>query len=562
MDGLTINQELYCQARLEGKTQRVAYRVAYPRSVKWKEAAVDSQAAILEANSKVSQRLAELKDEAARASKLTRTDLIDRIAKVNDRSLTALNATKHIDRGAGSLFTATARQLLEFGLLPDETQAAGFTADFGLLLPAAYIDVHRAIDDHAATDYAFSGGRGSGKSSAIALEVIKLLLRDRQHNAVVLRKVANTLRTSVYAKIKWAITTLGLAEDFRASLSPLGFTYRPTGQRIYFLGLDDAEKVKSFSTEQGYSAIVWFEEFTQFTPDDVRSVSQSLSRGGSIFWRFYSWNPPRSKSSWVNAWIDGRSTAEGSVAHHSDYTMVPVDWIGEQFIADALELREINELAYRHEYLGESVGTDGEVFQNIMLREIADEEIAAIPHIRCGLDWGFYPDPFVFGQVGYDPKTKTVYILDECFGTRLSDVEAATRAIEIMSEPRCDKDGNPLPDEGGKPICDFNARAPYNEVLCDSAEPKSIASFREMGINAVPVKKFRGSIDAGIKWLQTRAAIVIDHRRAPLSAAEFAAYEYEQAKDGAIKTYPDRDNHTIDKARYALAQFIANRKEV
>ncbi|MCL2504426.1 MAG: PBSX family phage terminase large subunit, partial [Coriobacteriia bacterium] len=108
---------------------------------------------------------------------------------------------------------------------------------------------------------------------------------------------------------------------------------------------------------------------------------------------------------------------------------------------------------------------------------------------------------------------------------------------------------------------EFNARAKHNEVYCDSAEPKSIASWQALGINALPVKKWKGSVDAGIKWLQTRAKIVIDPKRAPLSAQEFSAYEYADDGNGGLKTYPDKDNHSIDKARYALSGVITSKKE-
>ena len=240
------------------------------------------------------------------------------------------------------------------------------------------------------------------------------------------------------------------------------------------------------------------------------------------------------------------------MVHSSDYRDVPIEWLGSQFVADAEELLAINELAYRHEYLGEPVGTDGEVFQNLVIGEITDEEIAELRYIRWGVDWGYNPDPWVFGCVGYDTRTKVVYILDEAFGKRLSDEQTAAKAIEMMSEDV---------QRGGLTVREFKARAKNNEVYCDSAEPKSVASWRELGINALPVKKFKGSVDAGIRWLQTRAAIRIDPRRAPLSAQEFYAYEYEDDGQGGLRSYPDRDNHSIDKARYALSPLIMAAKE-
>jgi PBSX family phage terminase large subunit len=544
---LTSRQELYCQHRAAGLSQRQAYYRAYPSSRCWKDASVDREACVLEAKPKVAQRLAALLAESAKRAVLTRAELIGRIAEVNRIAYEEL-AEGGTAQNSVMGFTQTAKQLLEVALPDADDGPPALSADFAMLLPAAYVGAHRALVDHACTDYAFAGGRGSGKSSFIALEVVRLLLASPEHNAVVLRRIGATLRKTVYAQLLWAIGRLGLAEDFCCTVSPMEMAYRPTGQKIVFIGLDDREKAKSLAFAKGYAAIAWYEEFAQFEPDDVRSANQSLSRGGDAFWRLYSWNPPRSKASWVNDW----AAAEGRWLHRSDYRDVPVEWLGAQFVADAEELREVNELAYRHEYLGENVGTDGEVFQNLVIGEVTDEEAAALGYLRWGVDWGYFPDPWVFGCVGYDAKAKVVYILDEAYGLRQSDEQAAARAIELMSEDV---------ERNGRVSREFRARAKHNEVYCDSAEPKSVASWKELGINALPVRKFKGSVDAGIKWLQTRAAIRIDPRRAPLSAQEFTAYEYADDGQGGLKSYPDKDNHTIDKARYALAPLIMAAKE-
>jgi PBSX family phage terminase large subunit len=561
----TSKQLKFANGIVAGLGPSDAYRAAYNCS-KWKPESVAKQAQKTLALPHIIPIIERGRAKAAENAIWTRETAIERAQNLNSWSYDILDRKRrqkpakdgqlkdgYIPKDADTSFWNSFDRLNKLLGVKEgaDVAPASFTVDYGLLLPPAYIAIHRDVALHTYTDYAFEGGRGSGKSSDIALEIPTLLLKDPTYNAVVLRKVANTLRKSVYAKLKWAIGQLGLADKFTCNKSTMEMTYNPTGQKIYFLGCDDEEKIKSFSCETGYTAIIWYEEFSQFTAEDVRSVNQSLSRGGSVFWRFYSWNPPRSKSNWVNKWV--QEDIEGRCVHHSDYTMVPERLLGSQFIADAEELKAINLTAWLHEYMGEPVGTDGEVFQNLDIREITDEEIAALDWIRCGLDWGYHPDPFVFGPVGYDRKTKTVYILDEIFGTRLSDETAAEKAIELMTEDVV---------ENGKTVRRYSPRAPHNEVYCDNAEPKSIASFRELGINALPVKKFKGSVDAGIKWLQTRYKIVIDPRRAPLSAQEFYAYEYEQDAEGSIQTYPDKNNHSIDKARYALAPLIAAKKEV
>ena len=561
-DKLTLNQEHYINARMEGLTQRQAYRRAYPRSQKWTDKAADEAACVLEASKKVSQRLAELKAAAAKKAVWNRARAAESLLKLHDVSLSTL------EKEAGYVERLTASERLKvdkearlgitdsvdrlnilFDIRPEsaDADARPFVADFGLMLGRSFVDIHRDIHDHKYTDYAFKGGRGSLKSSTISLEIPKLMMSCDDYNAVVLRKVGKTLRNSALSQLWWAICALGLDGEFTKTVSPMEITRKSTGQRIFLLGLDDQEKVRSLKPQRGYVAIQWFEEYHQFTPEEVRSAKQSLSRGGDVYWRFYSWNPPRSKSSWVNEWVT--TDEPGRIVHESCYLDAPREWLGEQFFADAEALKAINEDAYRHEYLGEAIGTDGDVFTNVVLREITDDEIAEMAYIRCGTDWGYKPDPWVFGRVGYDSKTKTVYILDELYGTTLSDEQTAAKVKQLLSEP--DANGNPI----------FNQRAPYNRVYCDSAEPKSVASWRTLGINALAVKKWPGSVEAGIKGLQTRAAIVIDPRRAPLSATEFVQYQYEDDGAGGLKAYADKDNHSIDKARYALAEKIINRKE-
>ena len=137
------------------------------------------------------------------------------------------------------------------------------------------------------------GGRGSTKSSFVGIALVILLLQHPQCHAVVLRKIANTLRNSVYAQIQWAIGALGLQDMFRCTVSPMEITYLPTGQKILFFGLDKPEKLKSIKLPFGYIGIDWFEEADQFSGEaEIRNVKQSTLRGGEFAMTFLSFNPP------------------------------------------------------------------------------------------------------------------------------------------------------------------------------------------------------------------------------------------------------------------------------
>ena len=243
----------------------------------------------------------------------------------------------------------------------------------GLIAPSFY-ELHRLVKNYCYTYYWLKGGRGSTKSSFISLEIVQGIIKDPQANAVCFRKVGDTLKDSVFAQILWAIDALGVSDFFRVMLTPLRVIYKPTGQAIYFKGLDDPKKTKSIKLRKGYFKFVWFEELDEFSgPEEIRKTTQSFLRGGCRYVVFNSYNPPRNTSNWVNK--ESAVCRPDKYVHHSTYLTVPREWLGEQFWIDAEYLKKQDEASYRHEYLGESVGNGANVFTNVVLRPIGDDEI-------------------------------------------------------------------------------------------------------------------------------------------------------------------------------------------
>lgn len=418
-----------------------------------------------------------------------------------------------------------------------------------------YMPVHEDIQNHGHSYINLPGGRGSCKSSFVSLEIVGGIMKDLtgESSAIVFRRYGNTMRESVYAQISWAIEQLGVSQYWRGNVSPMQFTFLPTGAQIIFRGLDDSSKLKSIKPRKGIFRYIWFEEFSELTGENfTRSVLQSVQRGGEKFTVFRSFNPPISASNWANIYIQ-RPDPRG-ITLHTSYLDVPAEWLGEGFIYEAERLKEINEAAYKHEYLGEATGTGGEVFPNITVRNITDEEISKMQYIYAGIDFGFSIDPAVFIRVAYDRKYDTVYLLDEIYKKHMSNNQLAD---EIKAKGY-DKTGQVK--NGGV----YLGNAYYNErqtVICDSAEPKSISDLQNSGIKAIACRKYQGSVIYGIKWLQNRR-IVIDPARTPNAHREFVSYEYETTKDGEfLADVPDRNNHTIDAVRYAL-DWLINRRGV
>lgn len=397
-----------------------------------------------------------------------------------------------------------------------------------------FVDIYRAILDRDYREFFLEGGRGSAKSSFISEVLIILLENNPKMCAVVLRKVKDTLKDSVYAQLEWAIDTLsetypGLKDRWKLTKSPLEMTNLKTGQVIYFRGADDYGKIKSLKTPANmYVGITWYEEFDQFAGmNEVRKINQSLIRGGDDFIQLYSYNTPASSQHFVN--IEKLIPKESRLVHLSDYRSVPKKWLGQAFIDEAEFLKSINEKLYRNEYLGEMTGVGGNVFENVELREISDEEINTFDYIYQGLDFGYFPDPLAWIKCCYNPSQRTLYIFDEYVINKMSNADVWEH---LKSEKGVKED---------------------DLIIADSAEPKSIGDFKAYGSLMKGAEKGPGSVEYSMKWLSSLAKIVIDQRRCPTTAQEFSTYEYQQDKDGNyISGYVDANNHCIDATRYAL----------
>ncbi len=411
----------------------------------------------------------------------------------------------------------------------------GADSDMPYELPArvlgrAFVDINRNIQPNIA--YVFEGGRGGLKSSFIALKIVELIKNNPQLHACITRQVAGTLKDSVYAQMKWAINILGLTSEFDFRVSPLEITYKKTKQTIYFRGLDDETKLKSIKPPFGYIGILWKEEKDQMKgPAEERSVNQSVLRGGDISYDFSSYNPPKSKSAWVNK--EKLVPNPNRVVHQSNYLEAPPEWLGKKFLEDAAHLKEVNPAAYAHEYMGEANGDGGNVFEYLEIREITDEEIGRMDRIYQGVDFGWYPDQFAFLRTYYDAAREKIYLIDELYVNKWSNQQTA----EWIKN---------------KGYQDYN-------IICDSAEPKSVNDYRDAGLPARGAVKGPGSVEYGFKWLQSRT-LVIDPRRTPNAYNEIVSYEYERDKDGnVISGYPDENDHAISALRYAYEPHFNRR---
>lgn len=409
--------------------------------------------------------------------------------------------------------------------------------DFSSLYAHAFDPVHYDLwFGHKYSEYWLSGGRGSTKSSFISLEIVAGIISDPRANAIIYRRVGATVKDSIFTQMMWALDALNVSDYFKVRQSPYELIYKPTGQRIMFRGNDDPKKSKSIKLKKGFFKFLWFEELAEFRGmEDIRTIKQSVLRGGDQAYTFYSYNPPKSGQNWVNG--ECLRKVGKRLVHRSTYLDVPREWLGDTFLFEAESLKQSNPLAYNNEYLGEVTGSGGNVFENARIRKIAADEISNLQWFFQGIDWGYFPDPFHWVRCVYDSKARKLYIIDEYRANKLGNYEAFT-AVK----------GKLKPDE---------------QLTADSAEPKSIADFRDYGAGWIRgAVKGPGSVSYSMKWLSSLAEIVIDPDKCPATAKEFIEYEYERTQSGEfVNGYVDANNHAIDAVRYAMYPVWKRRGE-
>jgi phage terminase large subunit len=401
------------------------------------------------------------------------------------------------------------------------------------IIAPVFYPLHKAIKTGEKNQFWIKGGRISTKSAFVSIEIILNIMRDKNANAVVVRKVGDTIRGSVMKSLDWATDMLNVSHLWQTTYSPAEMTYIPTGQKIIFRGLDKPTKLKSLKAARGYFKILWFEELEEFAGmPELRSVRQSVLRGGENYITFYTYNPPIDPHSWVNKEAELAETNPRVMLHHSTYEDVPRAWI-ENDIEEIEWLREHNPLAYEHEYMGIATGIhDSIIFAGkTSIQTFEPKPEWGVPYF--GADWGFSQDPTCLIKCWIEEdqeKRKTLYIEHEVFAKNV-DFDDIPELFDTIPDSRRYK------------------------IRADSARPDTISHVKQRGFNIVAVKK--GKVEDEINVLKSFKRIVI-HTRCKNMQEEARLYSYKIApftKD-VTPDIVDKYNHGWDAVRYALEPFM------
>lgn len=373
------------------------------------------------------------------------------------------------------------------------------------------------------------GSRGSKKSKTAAIQRIVRILQYPRANYLCVRRYNNTLRDSIFADCKWAIHKLQLDDYFTWTVSPMEIIYKPTGQKILFRGLDDGMKITSISVDVGVLCFVDIDEAYEIAEDDFNKLDMSI-RGevpDGYFKQLTLLFNPWSANSWLKARFFDNPDENTFV---KTTTWKCNEWLDEADRNIFLSMQQNNPRRYRIEGDGEWGIAEGLIYEKVKIEDFNIDDIRKIPGVisSFSLDFGF-TDPNAFVCCMIEQKEMKIYIFDEWYATGVTNKVIADQ-IKSMGY-------------GGQ------------RIICDSAEPKSIAELRDEGINAEPSRKGKDSVNHGIQLIQNYTIIV--HPKCAEFQKEISNYCWAKDKNGKPTDKPDHEfSHGMDAMRYGITKVL------
>lgn len=376
------------------------------------------------------------------------------------------------------------------------------------------------------------GSRASKKSKTMGLEIIHNMMKYPLANTLVVRKTFRTLKDSCYTELKWAANRLGVAHLWNFTLSPLEATYIPTGQKIYFRGLDDPLKVTSIAVDVGVLCWLWIEEAYEITSEaDFNTLDESI-RGKTPegLWKQVTLTlNPWNEHHWIKKRFFDAPPDPDILAMTTNYMCN--EWLDKNDLALFERMKRDNPRRYRVAGLGDWGIVEGLIYENWTEQAFSLKEIQQNAKLKtvCGLDFGYTNDPTAFIIAFLDMDNRKLYVYDEFYEKGMSNKKIAEK-IQSMGY--------------GK-----------ERIIADSAEPKSIDELRALHLRVKGARKGKDSINNGIQWIQDLEIIV--HPRCVNFLTEISNYTWETDKFGAKLNRPIDDfNHLMDSMRYALEDMI------
>ena len=382
------------------------------------------------------------------------------------------------------------------------------------------------------------GSRASKKSKTTALWYIVNMMKYPQANTLVVRKTFRTLKDSCFTELKWAVHRLKVDAWWEFKESPLEATYKPTGQKIYFRGLDDPLKVTSITVDVGCLCWAWLEEAYEVMKEDDFNILDESIRGGvpegsGLFKQWTITFNPWNEHHWLKKRFFDAPPDPDTLALTTNYMCN--EWLDAADIKVFDDMKKRNPRRYAVAGLGGWGIVDGLVYENWKEEAFDIDEVRSRPGIvsTFGLDFGYTNDPSTLFCGLLDLKEKRLFVFDEMYEKGLSNRKIADN----------------IKDMGyGK-----------ERITADSAEPKSIDELKSLGLRVKGAAKGKDSIKNGIQWIQDLEIII--HPRCVNFITEISNYTWDKDRFGTKLNVPIDDfNHLMDAMRYALEKYITGNK--
>ena len=379
------------------------------------------------------------------------------------------------------------------------------------------------------------GSRASKKSKTTALWIIYNMMKYKNANTLVVRKVFRTLKDSCYSDLRWAINRFQVQDYWELKESPLEMTYKPTGQKILFRGFDDPLKITSISVPVGQLCWCWVEEAYELTDETAFNMLDESIRGvveeplfKQIILTFNPWN----ERHWLKPRFFDR-VAPNILALTTNYLCN--EWLDEADKKLFEDMKKNNPRRYQVAGLGNWGIVDGLVYENWQelefdWREILNKRQKA--KAVFGLDFGYTNDPAAFFCGILDQEQKEIYVFDEIYQKGMQNTAIYSNIEKLGFKKEI--------------------------IVADSAEPKSIDHLKGLGLYRIKAsKKGKDSINAGIQFIQDFKIFI--HPRCVNFLTEISNYAWDKDKFGKAVNKPIDDfNHLMDAMRYALEDYMRN----
>lgn len=359
------------------------------------------------------------------------------------------------------------------------------------------------------------------------------MMKYKDANLLVIRKTFRTIKDSCFSELKWAIERLKVSEYWSIQTSPLEMTYLPTGQKIYFRGLDDPLKITSITVSKGVLCWLWIEEAYEVSNEEDFDVLQESIRGSvpkglfkQITLTFNPWN----EKHWLKKRFFDCEDNEDILAITTNYKCN--EWLDMSDKKMFDDMEKNNPRRYQVAGLGNWGIVDGLVYENFIEQEFDYKQISKRSNVKAifGLDFGYTNDPTALFCGIIDLDFKELYVFDELYKKALTNSQIYDEILKMGYSKEI--------------------------IRADSAEPKSIAELRETGLTRIkPTKKGKDSINNGIQFIQGFRIII--HPRCTNFLTEITNYTWDKDRYGrAINKPIDEFNHLLDAMRYAMEEVF------